>query len=291
MASEYGQIRSFVPCRQSHQAVNFQASGLGSELIAECVVVVVDQIGPVRNLGPKIFFNTIECTTEPSVVGGARMLWPSAKAWKPVPHFRFGGRRIQRTVEHGERTIREACAAPQSPFWPEWTIEQFIEFGALVGGSQQLPQFITALWIESKFSHELLSPRNGCQPESPSPTPSTAYLSKHNYLPATASTYSLANRRSSIDPPSSSDKGVLSSNMECGSRNQSFSTSRSRKRDHRVLRIQNKCEMRSLTSLPRNCSSPERTAATCPASARSKPSIRTASLVSSRQNSNSFRTN
>ena len=219
------------------------------------------------------------------------MLRPSAIAWKPVPHFRFGGRRIQRAAEHGERTIRETCAVAQPPFWPEWTIEQFIEFGALVGGSQQLSEFTTALWIETKFSHELLSPLNGCQPENLSSTPSTAYLSKHNYLPATESTYSLANRRSSIDPPSNSDKGVLSPNTECGSRSQSFSTSRSRKRDHRVLRIRNKCEMRSLTSRPRNCSFPARTAATCPASARSNPSMRTASVVSSRQNSNSFRTN
>ena len=219
------------------------------------------------------------------------MLRPSAIAWKPVPHFRFGGRRIQRAVEHGERTIRETCAVPQPPFWPEWTIEQFIEFGALVGGSQQPPEFITALWIESKFSHELLSPLNRCQPKNLSSTPSTAYFSKHNYLPATASTYSLANRRSSIDPPSKSDKGVLSSNTECGSRSQSFSTSKSRKRDHRVLRIRNKCEMRSRTSRPRNCSFPARTAATCPASALSKPSMWTASVVSSRQHANSFKTN
>ena len=55
-----------------------------------------------------------------------------------------------------------------------------------------------------------------------------------------------------MEPPTSNDSGDLSSSKEWGSRSQSFSVLMSRNRDHKVLRIQNRWEMRSLTSRPRN---------------------------------------
>ena len=213
-------------------------------------MMIVNEFWPVSLFRMEVFLKTVEGATQPLIVGCSRAIRRPGEHPELVLNLGLSRCEFERAVEDGKRAVGETRWPAESAFESEWGIAQLFNVGTVAGCVEQLLHLPLALRIQSQRREEVVclearenDRQSGANADSESP-PAT-------YLLAAASTYSLTRSKASMEPPSSSAIGDSPSSNECDSRNQSFSTSRSRKSADRLLRIWKRWAILSRTSLPR----------------------------------------
>ena len=220
----------------------------------------MDQVRPFFELGPQVLFNAIESTRKLLVVSSSKTLAGVPIARKPVLDFRFGSLRNPANYRTQEM-IRQRTA---------WVYGVFVSHGtgyleAHRGlGCSRWPRAVFVL--RRCFRASRLS----------SPTNSSKFgmfamrntLRWRLRLGMFSSTAIVLRQTQRIPLPTTGLPSIRRAARKAETclpawnevpATKSFSVSRSRNRDHSVMRIQIKWAIRSLTSRPRNCSIPVKT--------------------------------